>query len=100
MTVKATDNGRPQLEDVCTLAVKVKDINDNMPVFDRSNYNIKVAQDTPVGEKIMQISATDVDEGDNQKITYVLDAPTIPTDRDYFEYNEDTGVVKLKVSRQ
>ena len=29
-------------------------------------------QDTPVGTQIMRVSATDVDEGDNQKITYDL----------------------------
>ena len=44
VTVKAADNGRPQLADVCTLAVRVKDINDNTPVFDKSNYNVRVAQ--------------------------------------------------------
>ena len=44
MTVKAADNGRPQLADGCTLAVRVKDINDNTPVFDKSNYNVRVAQ--------------------------------------------------------
>ena len=96
MTVKATDNGRPQLEDVCTLAVKIKDRNDNSPVFDRSNYNVPVAQDTPVGTQIMRISATDVDEGINQKITYELEALTIKSDIDYFQYNHKTGVVMLK----
>ena len=44
VTVKATDNGRPQLEDVCTLAVKIKDKNDNAPVFDRSSYDVPIAQ--------------------------------------------------------
>ena len=29
-------------------------------------------QDTLVGTQIMRVSATDVDEGDNQKITYDL----------------------------
>ena len=44
VTVKASDKGRPQLEDVCTLAVKIKDKNDNAPVFDRANYDIPIAQ--------------------------------------------------------
>ena len=78
MTVKASDNGRPQLEDVCTLAVKVKDRNDNSPVFDRANYDVPVAQDTQIGTQIMRVSATDVDEGDNQKIVYDLSATRIP----------------------
>ena len=44
VTVKATDKGRPALEDVCTLRVRIKDINDNTPVFDRSIYNVPIAQ--------------------------------------------------------
>lgn len=44
VTVKATDNGRPQLEDICTLAVKIKDKNDNSPVFDRASYDVPIAQ--------------------------------------------------------
>ena len=96
MTVKASDNGRPQLEDVCTLAVKVLDKNDNSPVFDRANYDVPVAQDTQVGVQIMRVSATDVDEGDNQKITYDLAASRIPGDIEYFEWHFATGVVTLK----
>ena len=44
VTVKATDRGRPALEDVCTLRVRIKDKNDNAPVFDRSIYNVPIAQ--------------------------------------------------------
>jgi hypothetical protein len=44
VSVKASDNGRPQLEDVCTLAVKIKDVNDNAPIFDRSTYDVPIAQ--------------------------------------------------------
>ena len=44
VTVKASDNGRPSLEDVCTLAVKINDVNDNSPVFDRANYGVPIAQ--------------------------------------------------------
>lgn len=35
LTVLATDNGRPQLDDVCTFKVTIEDINDNDPVFDK-----------------------------------------------------------------
>ena len=96
LTVKASDNGRPQLEDVCTLAVTVTDINDNSPVFDRANYDVPVAQDTPVGTPIMRVSATDVDEGENQKVSYDLTATRIAMDLEYFEWVWNTGVVSLK----
>ena len=54
-----------------------------------------MAQDTPNGTVIMQISATDVDEGENQRITYNLTASRVRGDIDYFKYNEDTGAVQL-----
>ena len=63
---------------MCTLSVKVKDKNDNKPIFDRGQYDEPVAQDTPVGTQIMRVSATDVDEGENQKISYDLSATRIP----------------------
>ncbi len=44
VTVKASDRGKPPLEDVCTIAVTIKDVNDNPPIFDRANYEILVPQ--------------------------------------------------------
>lgn len=35
LTILATDNGRPQLDDVCTFKVTIEDVNDNSPVFDK-----------------------------------------------------------------
>jgi hypothetical protein len=42
--MQASDRGRPSLESVCTIAVKIEDINDNAPIFDRAGYEIPVAQ--------------------------------------------------------
>lgn len=36
ITVKATDNGRPILEDLCTIKITILDINDNAPIFDKA----------------------------------------------------------------
>lgn len=56
-----------------------------------------------VGDLIMRISATDVDEGENQQITY--DLTTVPSssssggnlenDIEYFNWDYKTGEVKL-----
>lgn len=35
VTVLATDNGKPQLDDVCTFKITIRDINDNAPMFDK-----------------------------------------------------------------
>lgn len=35
ITVRASDNGQPQLDDACTIKIIIEDINDNQPVFDK-----------------------------------------------------------------
>ena len=35
VTVKATDKGTPPLETICTFNVTIRDINDNVPMFDK-----------------------------------------------------------------
>lgn len=35
LSVRATDNGQPTLDDTCTIRVAIEDVNDNPPVFDK-----------------------------------------------------------------
>lgn len=42
VTVRATDNGRPVLADVCTFKVTIDDINDNDPVFDQTVFKLLI----------------------------------------------------------
>lgn len=48
VTVQATDNGRPPLDDVCTFKITIEDINDNPPVFDKAQYDESMWEDTQV----------------------------------------------------
>ena len=64
VTVKASDHGKPPLEDVCTIAVKIKDINDNAPIFDRANYDVPVPQVRQKhGKRVRNILSVDQFEG-------------------------------------
>lgn len=43
LSVRATDNGQPTLDDTCTIRVQIDDINDNAPVFDKVvSVNVKI----------------------------------------------------------
>ncbi|XP_012283328.1 DE-cadherin [Orussus abietinus] len=94
LTVLATDNGRPQLHDVCTFKVTIEDVNDSAPVFDKVAYTESVPQDLPPGREVMRVSATDIDDGNNSVVIYSL-SPKRPEDGVYFWIDEKTGVIFL-----
>ncbi|XP_052859785.1 DE-cadherin [Anopheles cruzii] len=93
ITVRATDNGRPRLDDVCTLKVTILDINDNPPVFDKVRYEESVTKDMKANLRVATISATDMDDGDNSIIKYEI----VPqkSDSSYFRINENNGLLTL-----
>ncbi|XP_014282551.1 DE-cadherin isoform X2 [Halyomorpha halys] len=96
LTVRATDNGRPQLDDVCTFKVIIEDINDNPPVFDKVDYQESVPQDLPPKREVMRISATDVDDGNNSIVMYSLEPRSADIyNKTYFQIDSKTGVITL-----
>ncbi|XP_053663837.1 DE-cadherin-like [Anopheles marshallii] len=96
ITVRATDNGRPRLDDVCTFKVTILDINDNPPVFDKVRYEESVTKDMKANQRVATISATDMDDGDNSIIKYEIVQQN--PDSSYFKINENNGVLTLTKS--
>ncbi|XP_071652880.1 DE-cadherin-like [Temnothorax longispinosus] len=94
LTVLATDNGRPQMANVCSFKVTIEDVNDNKPVFDKVAYTESVPQDLPVGREVMRVSATDIDDGNNSVVRYSL-SPKRPDDAVYFRIDREFGVIFL-----
>ena len=84
LTLTATDD--PDCNGTATLVVQVIDVNDNDPVFTNLPSSISVCEDTPVGEGIVNITASDRDSGFNGIVTYHL----INSDED-FAINRLTG---------
>ncbi|XP_026228820.1 cadherin-17 [Anabas testudineus] len=51
---------------VCKVTVKVIDVNNEMPLFEKNDYgNHTLAEDTPVGHTVLTIRATDADDPDS-----------------------------------
>uniref|UniRef100_A0A182NBN7 Cadherin domain-containing protein n=1 Tax=Anopheles dirus TaxID=7168 RepID=A0A182NBN7_9DIPT len=96
VTVKATDQGEPSLEGVCSFTVEITDVNDNPPLFDRQKYVENVKQDASIGTNILRVSASDEDADNNGAIVYTLSAPHSPNDLDYFEIQPESGWIVLK----
>ncbi|XP_052124085.1 neural-cadherin [Frankliniella occidentalis] len=96
VTVKATDQGDPSLEGVCSFTVEISDVNDNPPLFDRQKYVENVKQDASIGTNILRVSASDEDADNNGAIIYTLSAPVMQSDIEYFEIQPESGWIVLK----
>ncbi|ALC37924.1 ds [Drosophila busckii] len=77
LIVTATDAGVPPLSADLTILVDVQDVNDNPPVFERDEYAVNVSESRAINAQIIQVNASDLDTGNNARITYrIADAPT------------------------
>jgi hypothetical protein len=73
------------VKNICFLSV-----NDNPPLFDRSVYQQSIPENEKIDTIILQIHATDRDEGENARISYSIDDSSST-----FRINENTGEIYL-----
>jgi len=71
----------------------VLDANDNKPVFLNTPYLATVFENATVGTTILQVEASDKDEGRNADVEYIFKSGQ-PTD-DFFKIDGDTGIITL-----
>lgn len=94
LSLEAFDGGSPKKTDVMTLDITVQDINDNAPVFNQSRYHAIISENLQPGSNILQVFATDDDEGDNGKVLYEINRRQSDPDR-YFVVDSQSGVITL-----
>ncbi|XP_066552590.1 protocadherin Fat 4 isoform X2 [Amia ocellicauda] len=75
ITVTATNNKTAPFRQAATdLTISVLDVNDNPPVFTKSNYTASLNLTSPARTFVTSVSATDQDSGSNAVVEYyVLD---------------------------
>ncbi|PRD31895.1 UNVERIFIED_CONTAM: ds [Trichonephila clavipes] len=74
LILSAIDSGSPPLSSNVTLMVEVQDVNDNAPTFEKSEYKVNVMESLSVNAQFLQVTATDMDTGNNARLTYKLNA--------------------------
>ena len=62
LTVEAKDRGTPPLSSHATVNITVLDANDNAPVFTQAAYTASVNENAAVGEVLLTLTATDLDQ--------------------------------------
>ncbi|XP_066507713.1 protocadherin-16-like [Hoplias malabaricus] len=89
LTIVAEDHGMPQHSTTQVLSVQVIDVNDEAPLFEKSEYEVQVRENQPAGTSVLTVSATDQDQGTNGFVTY--GGVTV----EGFVISPETGVISL-----
>ena len=94
LEVRSFDAGRPPKMASVKVSVEIEDANDHDPLFDKSSYTMEIFEDQTPGAKLLTITATDQDSGDNGKFQYML------TNTEYvpFAIDSETGVITALTS--
>jgi protocadherin Fat 1/2/3 len=92
--VLAEDSGVRKLSTTATIVITLSDVNDNFPQFVPKTQTIRVREDLPVGAVITTLVASDIDDGDNGKVTYRL----VDGGDNKFIIDPITGAVRIRES--
>uniref|UniRef100_A0A3P8PGP9 Cadherin domain-containing protein n=1 Tax=Astatotilapia calliptera TaxID=8154 RepID=A0A3P8PGP9_ASTCA len=96
LLLTAVDGGKPARSGTMEIIVNVLDVNDNMPVFARDSYTAELDENSPIGTTIVQVNATDLDDGLNGEVVYSFGNNANKKLREIFEVDSNTGEIIVK----
>ena len=68
------DMSSPDMIDTCHVLVRVNDLNDNWPKFERSPYIVNLKEKSTFPRALLRLAATDLDSGSNGFIRFSIDS--------------------------
>lgn len=92
----AVDGGQLPRTGTALLVVRVLDSNDNVPVFDQPVYTVTLSENAPAGTLVIQLNATDLDEGLNGEIVYSFSNHISSRVKDLFSIDPRTGRIEVR----
>lgn len=95
LQLTASDNGMPPKSGSTLLKISIADSNDNSPAFDEPAYIINLLENSVLGTLIIDLNATDPDEGTNGKIVYSFSSHVSPKILETFKINPENGHITL-----
>ena len=75
LSVQATDlnyAGPSTTPDTVTVNIMIGDVNDHIPIFNQSNYNVSIGEGVPIGTYVLQVSASDRDSDVHSQLEFEL----------------------------
>ncbi|KAK2904214.1 protocadherin-11 X-linked isoform X1 [Channa argus] len=89
--IVASDRGMPPLNTSAMVLIKIKDENDNVPIFPQPEIQLSIPENNDPSTQLIKISATDADSGHNAEIIYTL-GPDAP---DGFNIDRRSGILSV-----
>ncbi|XP_062986152.1 protocadherin gamma-B5-like isoform X13 [Elgaria multicarinata webbii] len=95
LILTALDGGKPPKTGTAKIWISVIDANDNPPVFSQDKYVVNLRENTPSGSAVIQVKATDKDEGSYGQISYGFS--NIPgSDHQKFYLDPEDGTITVR----
>ncbi|XP_019747941.1 protocadherin-18-like isoform X4 [Hippocampus comes] len=91
----ASDNGVPPKSGSTLLKISIADSNDNSPAFEEQAYVINLMENSPLGTLVIDLNATDPDEGTNGKIVYAFSSHVPSKILERFKINPENGHITM-----
>nr|XP_046180402.1 protocadherin beta-16-like isoform X2 [Oncorhynchus gorbuscha] len=96
LILTAVDSGVPTRSGTASIIVHVLDTNDNAPYFEKESFRINVPENSPIGNLVVKLNATDLDEGSNAEVIYSYSLYTSEKTQGTFNLNPDSGEITVK----
>ncbi|XP_060936000.1 protocadherin alpha-8-like [Limanda limanda] len=96
LLLTALDGGKPPKSGDMNILVNVLDVNDNAPVFTKDVYSAMLEENSPVGTTVIQVNATDKDEGSNADVVFSFSSSMNQNIINLFDISQLTGEITVK----
>ncbi|XP_077433298.1 protocadherin alpha-8-like [Vanacampus margaritifer] len=96
LVLTALDGGKPPKTGDMNILINVLDINDNAPIFPKDVYSAMLVENAAIGTTVIQVNATDLDEGPNGDIVYSFSNSMNQNIMDLFDITDTTGEIVVK----
>ncbi|XP_059949463.1 protocadherin alpha-12-like [Mesoplodon densirostris] len=91
----AVDGGKPELTGSVQIQITILDVNDNAPEFDTPGYKVVLFENVPNNTRVIQLNASDLDEGPNKEISYGIRMILPVSEKCMFSINAETGEIRI-----